>query len=43
MTGKAELMAQLDAAREEMRAVLDGMDIHMEIYPGWTIKHVIQE
>jgi len=41
MTDKAELMAQLDAAREEMRAVLDGMDIHIEIYPGWTIKHVL--
>jgi hypothetical protein len=41
MASKTELTAQLDAAREEMRAVLEGMDIHMEIYPGWTIKHVL--
>jgi hypothetical protein len=35
------LLQQLDLARERMRAVLKDMDHQMEIYPGWTINHVI--
>jgi len=41
MGGKTRLIQQLDEAREKMRAVLADIDIQMEIYPGWTIKHVL--
>jgi hypothetical protein len=37
----AHLIQQLDAAREAMRAALVGLDIRMEIYPGWTIKEML--
>ena len=41
MEEKIRLIQQLDAAREKMLAVLADIDIQMEIYPGWAIKHVL--
>jgi hypothetical protein len=38
---KTRLIQQLDAARAEMRDVLVDIDREMEIYPGWTIKHIL--
>jgi hypothetical protein len=38
---RARLIEQLDEAREKMRAVLVDIDTRMEIYPSWTIKHVL--
>ena len=35
------LIQQLDQARAEMRAVLARVDRTTEIYPEWTIKHVL--
>jgi uncharacterized protein (TIGR03083 family) len=41
MEEKEHLIRQLDAARDELRAVLEDVDTQMTIYPGWTIKHVL--
>jgi hypothetical protein len=41
MADRERLLNSLDEAREMMRAVLDGIDLAMEIYPGWTIKYVL--
>ena len=41
MQDKAHLMRAFDQAREKMRAVLPGIDTHMEIYPNWTIKETL--
>ena len=41
MDEKTHLIQQLDEARAKMRAVLVDIDLRMEIYPGWTIKHVL--
>jgi hypothetical protein len=41
MDEKTRLIQQLDQARETMRAVLADMDLQMEIYPNWTIQHVL--
>ncbi|HET89624.1 MAG TPA: DinB family protein [Chloroflexi bacterium] len=41
MEEKTRLIQQLDQARDEMRAVLTGIGPRQEIYPGWTIKHVL--
>jgi hypothetical protein len=41
MEEKTRLIQQLDEAREKMRAVLADIDTQMEIYPTWTIKHVL--
>jgi len=41
MDEKTRLIQQLDAARAKMQAVLVDLDTSMEIYPGWTIKHVL--
>jgi uncharacterized damage-inducible protein DinB len=38
---RARLIERLDEAREKMRAVLVDIDTRMEIYPSWTIKHVL--
>ncbi len=35
------LIEDLDRARERMRAVVDRIDPEMEVYPGWTMKHVL--
>jgi uncharacterized protein (TIGR03083 family) len=35
------LIHELDKARERMRAIVDKIDVEREIYPGWTIKHVL--
>ena len=41
MDDKERLLQRLDEARAMMRSVLDGIELSMEIYPGWTIKHVL--
>ncbi len=41
MQDKVQLMRAFDQAREKMRAVLPDIDLHMEIYPNWTIKEVL--
>ena len=35
------LIRELDEARAHMRAVVDKIDVEREIYPGWTIRHVL--
>ncbi len=41
MEEKIRLIQQLDAARTKIQAVLVDIDQQMEIYPGWTIKHIL--
>ncbi len=41
MDDKQRLLQDMDSARAQMRAVLEGIDTEWEIYPGWTIKHVL--
>jgi hypothetical protein len=41
MEEKKRLIQQLDQARETMQAVLADVNTQMEIYPTWTIKHVL--
>jgi len=41
MEEKERLIQQLDTARAKMQAVIKDIDLHMEIYAGWTIKHVL--
>jgi len=41
MQDKAQLVNRFNQAREGSRAVLAGIDTHLEIYPGWTIKEVL--
>jgi hypothetical protein len=41
MDEKARLLQQLDGARERLRDVVDGIDVEEELYPTWTIKHIL--
>ena len=41
MNKRTRLIQQLDRAREEMRAVLAGVDHRQEFYPGWAVKQVL--
>jgi hypothetical protein len=41
MDEKALLIQKLDDARAAMQALIDEIDHEMELYPGWTIKHVL--
>lgn len=41
MEKKTQYIRQLDTARANMQAEIVGIDVQMEIYPGWTIKHVL--
>jgi hypothetical protein len=41
MEEKTRLIQRLDQAREKMQAVLADVDTQTEIYPTWTIKHVL--
>ncbi|MBN1178046.1 MAG: DinB family protein [Anaerolineae bacterium] len=41
MDPREKLIQRLDAARETMRQVVARVDPEREIYPGWTIKHVL--
>jgi uncharacterized protein (TIGR03083 family) len=41
MEVRDRLIQDLDAARETMRAVVAKVDPKREIYPGWTMKHVL--
>ncbi len=41
MEERTRLIQQLDKAREKLRAVLVDIDTQMEVYPDWTIKHVL--
>jgi hypothetical protein len=36
-----QFVKRLTQAREEVQALLPDIDIHMEIYPGWTIKEML--
>jgi hypothetical protein len=37
---KLQLIEHLDQARQELKAVLAGLDSHTEVYPGWTLKEL---
>ncbi|MBN2304507.1 MAG: DinB family protein [Anaerolineae bacterium] len=41
MNDAAHFKTQLDDARAQMRAALDGIDELMPVYEGWTIKHIL--
>jgi hypothetical protein len=41
MEVRDRLIRDLDQAREAMRAVVAKVDPKREIYPGWTMKHVL--
>jgi hypothetical protein len=41
MEEKATLIQRLDQAHEAMRDLLAEIDPQMEIYPGWTAKHLL--
>jgi hypothetical protein len=41
MAGKNELIQQLDSARAKMQAIMAELDLQTEIYPDWTIKHIL--
>jgi hypothetical protein len=41
MDERTRLIQQLDRAHEKMRAALADVDTQMEIYPCWTIRHVL--
>jgi hypothetical protein len=41
MQNKAQLIQRFNQARDDVRALLPNIDIHMQIYPGWTIKEVL--
>jgi len=41
MEEKKRLIQRLDAAHAKMKAALAEVDTQMEIYPDWTIKHVL--
>lgn len=41
MQTKSELIEHFILARNQLREILPKIDIHMEIYPGWTIKEVL--
>jgi len=41
MSTKMQFIKRLTQARNEVRALLPGIDIHMKIYPAWTIKEVL--
>jgi hypothetical protein len=36
-----ELLNEFEQARQKIRRQLDGIDIHMEIYPNWTVKELL--
>jgi uncharacterized protein (TIGR03083 family) len=40
MDEKQDLIRQLDEARAELMAALDGIDLNAQIYPGWTLKEL---
>jgi len=41
MQNKTQLIQRFNEARHKVRALLSDIDIHMDIYPGWTIKEVL--
>lgn len=41
MKTQTELLEHFNQTRETVRKLLPGIDLHMEIYPGWTIKEVL--
>jgi hypothetical protein len=41
MDERARLIQQLGQAHAKMRAVLADVDTQMEVYPHWTIRHVL--
>jgi len=38
---KEQLIAELDRARDEMRALLQELDTAQEVYPTWTVKELL--
>jgi hypothetical protein len=38
---RQRLIQQLDQARDRLQTLLANIDTEREIYPGWTIKHVL--
>lgn len=38
---KENLIQALDNARQNMKSLVDAVEPDMELYPGWTMKHVI--
>ena len=41
MDERTHLLTDLDEARQRMRTAIEGLDLHVEIYPGWTLKEVL--
>ncbi len=41
MQKKTQLIQRFNQARDEVRALLPDIDVHMQIYPEWTIKEVL--
>jgi hypothetical protein len=41
MDDRISLLQQLDLAREQMIGALKDTDLAIEVYPSWTIKHVL--
>ena len=41
MEKRDQLIQDLDEARQQMAGVLEQIDTEQELYPGWTIKHVL--
>ncbi|MBN1287694.1 MAG: DinB family protein [Anaerolineae bacterium] len=41
MEDKDSIIRRLDETRAKMRAVVEKIDKAQEVYPGWTIKHVL--
>lgn len=38
---KEALVARLEAARRQLCAALEDINIHAEVYPGWQVKHLL--
>jgi len=41
MDERTHLLIDLDQARQRMCKANEGLDLHSEIYPCWTIKEVL--
>ncbi|MEJ2208041.1 MAG: DinB family protein [Anaerolineae bacterium] len=37
---REHLLAELDEARQDLYAAMEGLEPEQEIYPGWTMKHL---
>ncbi|MEW5873055.1 MAG: maleylpyruvate isomerase N-terminal domain-containing protein [Chloroflexota bacterium] len=41
MPDREQIIQLLDKGRDEMHAVAEQLDLDLEVYPGWTKKHLI--